>query len=139
MGYGQIYHGPDRNIYQSARRTDMATHQEITESLKAFVEGYSKNQRLKIMNRDWDRNVLVLADDTESVHTLVLKDGELSFSEGKTAEPDLTVISGSDTLADMFFGDITPTEPYMNGTLRIIGSEDDILRLDFISLLIWGE
>ncbi len=117
----------------------MATHQEITESLKAFVEGYSKNQRLKIMNRDWDRNVLVLADDTESVHTLVLKDGELSFSEGKTAEPDLTVISGSDTLADMFFGDITPTEPYMNGTLRIIGSEDDILRLDFISLLIWGE
>jgi hypothetical protein len=39
----------------------------------------------------------------------------------------------------MFFGDITPTEPYLNGSLKILGSEDDITRLDFISLLIWGE
>lgn len=117
----------------------MATHQEITESLEAFAQAYSENARLKVMNRDWDRNVLVIAEDIESVHTMVLKDGELSFSEEKKGEPDLTVISNSDILADMFFGDITPTEPYMNGTLRIIGSEDDILRLDFISLLIWGE
>lgn len=117
----------------------MATHEEITESLEAFARAYSENARLKVMNRDWDRNVLILPEDIESAHTLVLKDGELSFSQGKTAEPDLTVISNSDILADMFFGDITPTEPYMNGTLRIIGSEDDILRLDFISLLIWGE
>ncbi|MHB8158631.1 MAG: SCP2 sterol-binding domain-containing protein [Desulfocucumaceae bacterium] len=117
----------------------MATHQEISDSLRAFEEAYSKNARLKVMNRDWDRNVLILTDDIESIHTLVLKDGDLSFCEGKNGEPDLTVISASEILADMFFGDITPTEPYMNGTLRIIGSEDDILRLDFISLLIWGE
>lgn len=117
----------------------MATHEEITESLEAFAKAYSENARLKVMNRDWDRNVLILAEDIESVHTLMLKDGDLSLSRVKTAEPDLTVISNSDILADMFFGDITPTEPYMNGTLRIIGSEDDILRLDFISLLIWGE
>lgn len=117
----------------------MATHEEITESLEAFAKAYSENERLKVMNRDWDRNVLILADDIESVHTLTLKDGVLTFSQGKIAEPDLTVMAGSETLADMFFGDITPTEPYMNGSLRIIGSEDDILRLDFISLLIWGE
>jgi hypothetical protein len=49
------------------------------------------------------------------------------------------VISDSETLADIFYGDITPTGPYNNGTLRIIGSEDDIIRLDFISLMIWGE
>lgn len=117
----------------------MATHQEITESIKQFHKGYAANKKLKIMNRDWDRTVLVLAEDIESVHTLVLKNGELNFHEGKSDQQDLTVISNSEVLADMFYGDITPTEPYMNGTLRIIGSEDDILRLDFISLLIWGE
>jgi len=117
----------------------MATHEEINQSLEAFEKAYTGNSRLKVMNRDWDRNVLILAEDIESVHTLTLKGGNLSFGQGKIAEPDLTVISNSDILADMFFGDITPTEPYMNGTLRIIGSEDDILRLDFISLLIWGE
>ncbi len=117
----------------------MATHQEITESLRAFAQGYNANQRLKVMNKDWNRVIQVLTTDIESAHTLVLQEGDLTFREGPVENPDLTVISDSETLADMFYGDITPTEPYMNGTLRIMGSEDDIVRLDFISLLIWGE
>ncbi len=117
----------------------MATHEEITESLQAFQESYQGNERLKIMNRDWDRIVLVLANDIESTHTIVLKDGELDLRHGRQGEPDMTVISDSETLAAMFFGDITPTEPYLNGTLRIAGSEDDITRLDIIVMLIWGE
>lgn len=117
----------------------MATHDEITESLQAFQENYQKNKRLKIMNKDWNRTVLVLAKDIESNHTVVVKEGELSFQEGKQGTPDLSIISDSEILADMFFGDITPTEPYLNGSLRLIGSEDDIVRLDIISLLIWGE
>ncbi|HHW44706.1 sterol carrier protein [Desulfofundulus thermobenzoicus] len=117
----------------------MASHAEITASLQAFQEGYNKNERLKTMNRDWNRVVLVKATDITSEHTLQLKDGELSVREGAPEKPDLTVISDSETLADLFYGDITPTEPYMNGTLKILGSEDDIVRLDFISLMIWGE
>lgn len=117
----------------------MATHQDITRSLEIFSEEYAANSQLKVMNRDWDRNVLVLADDIESSHTLETRGGELFIKEGKSGQPDLTIISDSDLLESMFSGDITPTEPYLNGTLRIIGSEDDIIRLDFISLLIWGE
>jgi putative sterol carrier protein len=117
----------------------LATHEEITASLLAFQEGYNKNERLKIMNRDWDRVVLVQASDIPSQHTLELRNGELSVREGAPPRADLTVISDSETLADLFYGDITPTEPYMNGTLKIIGSEDDIVHLDFISLMIWGE
>ncbi|KUK81543.1 MAG: Putative sterol carrier protein [Pelotomaculum thermopropionicum] len=117
----------------------MATHEEITESLQVFTDNYNKNERLKIMNRDWDRVVVVKATDVESLHTMILKNGVVSLKEGAADNPDLTVISDSETLADIFYGDITPTEPYNNGTLRIMGSEDDIIRLDFISLLIWGE
>ena len=65
----------------------MATHSEITESLQAFQDSYEKNKKLKIMNKDWDRIVLVIANDIESAHTLVVKDGELSFQEGKQGEP----------------------------------------------------
>lgn len=117
----------------------MATHGEITESLKAFMDSYNKNERLKVMNRDWNRVVVVKANDVESLHTLTVADGVVTMREGDSDHPDLTVISDSETLADMFYGDITPTEPYNNGTLRIMGSEDDIIRLDFISLMIWGE
>jgi putative sterol carrier protein len=117
----------------------VAIHEEITESLMAFTENFNKNERLKIMNRDWDRVVVIQATDIDSLHTLTLVDGVVSLKEGTSNDPDLTVISDSETLADIFYGDITPTEPYNNGTLRIIGSEDDIIRLDFISLMIWGE
>ena len=117
----------------------MASHGEITESLKVFRDSYNANERLKVMNRDWERVVVVQATDIESWHTLVVQKGEVSMREGADGAPDLTVISDSETLADIFYGDITPTEPYNNGTLRIIGAEDDIIRLDFISLLIWGE
>ena len=55
------------------------------------------------MNRDWDRTVLVLANDIESAHTLVLKDGELALQQGRQGEPDLTVISDSDTLTAVFW------------------------------------
>ncbi|OPX90156.1 sterol carrier protein [Pelotomaculum sp. PtaB.Bin117] len=117
----------------------MATHAEITESLKVFKDNYNSNERLKIMNRDWDRVVVIKAADIESLHTLIVLDGVVSLKEGAAENPDLTVISDSETLADIFYGDITPTEPYNNGTLRIMGHEDDIIRLDFISLMIWGE
>ncbi|MGB9904353.1 MAG: SCP2 sterol-binding domain-containing protein [Desulfotomaculales bacterium] len=117
----------------------MASHQEIKDSLRAFLESFNKNERVKMMNRDWNRVILIRANDLDSEHTFVLSDGNLSLHEGVRGEPDLTVIADSETLADLFYGDITPTEPYLNGTLKVVGSEDDIVRLDFISLMIWGE
>ncbi|AGL01618.1 SCP2 sterol-binding domain-containing protein [Desulfoscipio gibsoniae] len=118
----------------------MATHEEIAASLQAFCEGYQNNQKLKLMNRDWNRIIVIKANDIDSQHTLTLHNGELSLTQGTPGQTaDLVVTSDSETLADMFYGDITPTEPYMNGTLVIQGTEDDIVRLDFISLMIWGE
>lgn len=117
----------------------MATHEEITGSLEAFRDNYNKNERLKVMNKDWNRVVVIRATDIDSVHTLTVQDGVVSLKVGPSENPDLTVESDSETLADIFYGDRTPTEPYNNGTLRILGAEDDIIRLDFISLMIWGE
>lgn len=117
----------------------MASSGEITASLKSFEENYNNNRRLKMMNRDWNRVVLVQANDIASTHVLCLQDGTLTLANGAVENPDLQVIADSETLTDLFYGDITPTEPYMNGTLKILGSEEDVLRLDFISLMIWGE
>ena len=61
----------------------------------------------------------VLANDIDSAYTMVLKEGEMSLRQGRQGEPDLTVIGDSETLAAMFFGEIAPTEPYLNGTLKI--------------------
>lgn len=117
----------------------MASHEEITDSLKAFVDGYNRNAQLKAMNRDWNRTVLIRASDIPSQHTLVLRDGEVTLLEGAAGQADLTVEAGSDLLVDLFAGAITPTEPYLDGRLKVLGREEDIIRLDFLSLMIWGE
>lgn len=118
----------------------MASHEEIYDSLVVFCEGYNKNEKLKAMNRDWDRTVLIRATDLSSVFTLTVKDGDLSMNEGPPpGQAHLTVVGDSEMLVDLFYGDITPTEPYLKGTLKVLGEEDDVLRLDFISLMIWGE
>jgi len=117
----------------------MASHLEIKESLQAFKQNYDQNKRLKLMNKDWNRVILVQANDIACEHTLVLSAGDLSVHEGSLGKADLIVAADSEILADMFYGDITPTEPYLNGSLKVLGSEEDIVRLDFISLMIWGE
>ncbi len=117
----------------------MATHEEITASLNHFCTNCNQNERLKIMNRDWNRVILVRAEDITSEHTIVMENGQMNITTGAPAAANLTVSAGSEILADLFYGDITPAEPYMNGTLKVKGSEEDILRLDFITLMIWGE
>ncbi|NLJ76847.1 MAG: sterol carrier protein [Peptococcaceae bacterium] len=117
----------------------MATHEEIKEALEDFTENFNNNERLRLMNKDWNRVVVIKATDVDSTHSWVLQDGHLTLQEGLLDDPDLTVSADSETLADVFYGDVTPIEPYNDGTLRIIGTEDDITRLDFICLMIWGE
>ncbi|MEW6448356.1 MAG: SCP2 sterol-binding domain-containing protein [Bacillota bacterium] len=117
----------------------MATAEELLASLEAFCEAYNRNRRLKEMNRDWDRIVSVEAPDISTGFTLTLQNGELSLKKGRPEHSDLRVEGPSDLLTDLFYGDITPTEPYLKGTLKVFGTEDDVIRLDFISLMIWGE
>ncbi|MHB1420646.1 MAG: SCP2 sterol-binding domain-containing protein [Bacillota bacterium] len=117
----------------------LATSEELAESLNTFCKNCNENDRLKIMNRDWNRHINVRATDNGAVFTIVYHEGLASLKPGLTEEAELTVQSDSEILTDLFFGDITPTEPYMNGTLKVVGSEEDVMRLDFISLMIWGE
>ena len=94
----------------------MATHEEITESMKVFTENYNKNERLKIMNRDWNRIVVVQATDVDSLHTLTLVDGVVSLKEGKSNDPDLTVISDSEPW--QIYSTVTLLQPSRTITVR---------------------
>ncbi len=116
----------------------MATGEEIAQSLQAFCESYNSNERVKQMNRDWHRIVLIQPEDLTEAFTLSLVGEELSYRSGTADDPDLKVVAPSDVLADMFWGDLSPTGPYMDGTLKAFGSEEDLVRLDIIILLIWG-
>jgi hypothetical protein len=39
----------------------------------------------------------------------------------------------------MFWGDINPMPKYLRGEIQVRGSQEDIMRLDAISYVIWPE
>lgn len=117
----------------------MPSYEELKECLAQFRDRCNTDQQLRRMLSDWDRTILVRATDLPSECLLVVKDGEVFLEDGGTGKADLTVMADSQLLADLFSGRITPTEPYLNGSLRVLGTEEDVMRLDFISLMIWGE
>jgi len=49
------------------------------------------------------------------------------------------VTSESETFCDMFWGDLNPVQKYLRGEIKVKGSQEDVMRLDAISYVIWPD
>lgn len=107
--------------------------------LEEFAEECNRNERLRKMNRDWSRLLQLDATDTGATYWIRSDQGLLTAGLGVVQGVDLKISAGENVLRDVFSGVITPTEPYNAGDLLVKGHQDDLMRLDIITLLIWGE
>ncbi len=112
---------------------------DLLGALENFATECNQNQRLRQMNRDWTRLVELWATDTDLRLWLRSDAGLISAGVGSAADADLKISAREDILREVFSGTITPTEPYNAGDLLVKGRQDDMMRLDIITLLIWGE
>ncbi len=112
---------------------------EVLSVLQDFAQQCNHNERLRKMNRDWSRLVELLATDTGVTYWLRSDQGQITAGVGEIGGVDLKILAAEDVLRDVFSGVMTPTEPYNAGDLLVKGHQDDLMRLDIITLLIWGE
>ena len=118
----------------------MATSDEIMEALADFKEQCNGNKRLRRMQRDWTKVLHYAAVDTGDKFTMTVKEGEvLSNENGAAGIPDVIIEGGSETLCNMFWGDINPTQMYLKGEIKVKGTQEDIMRIDAITAIIWPE
>ncbi len=110
----------------------------LIESLDAFASRFNANERLRQMNRDWNRTIAIDVEG-EPRCALVLEDGHMRVEPGAPSARDIALGAAEPVLVDIFGGELGPTEPYLDGRLTVQGSQEDVLRLDFLSMLIWGE
>ena len=110
---------------------------ELTDSLVSFAASCNENERLMAMIRDWNRVLHIHATDTGASHCVMTRDGSVSTEASAPAHADLAIHSTADILAQVFYGELSPNEPYNSGSLRIEGPEDDIVRLDFVIAMLW--
>jgi hypothetical protein len=109
----------------------MSTIDELKDSLESFAQSCNANARLLAMIKDWNRKIHVHATDLAADFLLT------TLAPGAGDAPDMVIQSTSDILTEVFFGEVSPNEPYNEGTLRIQGREDDIVRLDFVIAMLW--
>lgn len=118
----------------------MADANEIMEALRDFQQQCNDNKRLRRMQRDWTKTLHYLASDTGDLFTTVVVEGETTeVLTGAHGQPDVIVETDSETLCDMFWGDVNPTQKYMRGEIKVKASQEDVMRIDAITAIVWPE
>jgi putative sterol carrier protein len=118
----------------------MASAAEILEALADFQKQCNENKRLRKMQRDWTKVLHYTASDTGDAFTMTVVAGETTgVKPGRQGTPDVVVETDSETLCNMFWGDVNPTQKYMRGEIKVKATQEDVMRIDAITAVIWPE
>jgi putative sterol carrier protein len=118
----------------------VAQWEEVAEALADYTLSCNGNDRLRKMQRDWSRTLHFICSDTGTVFSMLVDRGEiLATPEGHQGTPDIVVTTDSETFCDMFWGDLNPVQKYLRGEITVKGSQEDVMRLDAISFVIWPD
>ncbi len=118
----------------------MATWEELDEALADYTTSCNTNERLRKMQRDWSRVLHFICSDSDDTFTMDVVAGEITRTcQGHDGVPDIVVTTDSEVFCDMFWGDLNPVAKYLRGEIQVKGSQEDVMRLDAISYVIWPD
>lgn len=118
----------------------MADWNELQEALADYASTCNANERLRKMQRDWSRVLHFTCTDTDETFSMEVQRGEiLATPQGHVGAPDIIVSTTSEMFCDMFWGDLNPVAHYLRGEIAVKGSQEDVMRLDAISYVIWPD
>src|SRR5580692_10918880 len=114
----------------------MASSEELCEAFADWRARSNDNPRLAKMVKGWDRVIHFTASDIGQGFTMRVADQRLSeLVVGYEEQPDVIVTGSSEDFCDMFWGDLNPSEKYMSGEITLLGSQQDVMRIDAISMV----
>lgn len=116
----------------------MTSAEQMTAVLQDFTDQFNRSPELPKMTQGWDRTIVIRARDAGWVAALRVEGGRVRVLAGE-APAEIALEGPSDTMAAIFRGELSPTEPYMDGTLVVRSTEADMMKLDIFTLMVWGE
>jgi putative sterol carrier protein len=115
----------------------MATREELREALNDYIAQASKSERVLRSLRSWNCVIYVEAVDINAGFTIIIKNAQVTISDGSQETPELVVRGSSEDLCDIFWGDTNPASNYMQGAIKVQGSRENVMRLDAMVMLIY--
>jgi putative sterol carrier protein len=117
----------------------MATQVEMREALNDYIAQAQKSAKIQQAFRGWNCVIYFEVSDIQAGFTMTIQGGQATLAEGVHEAPDLIVRGTSEDLTNIFWCDENPASNYMQGAIKIQGSQENTMRLDAMSLLIYLE
>jgi hypothetical protein len=118
--------------------TNFAT---LGDCLNHFQSTFNDNARVKKLIKNWERSIIVEATDTNVTMTMIISDLVMTeVREGAHANEDnpIHLQASQETLIRIFSGDYNPAHALIDGELAVFSSEKDKVKLEAITMVIWG-
>lgn len=118
--------------------TDYAT---LEDCLNAFRATFNENARVKKLIKNWDRSIIVEATDTGATQTMMVSDlvmNEVRAGAHEDGENPIHLQASQETAIRIFSGDYNPAHALIDGELAVFSSEKDKVKLEAITMVIWG-
>jgi hypothetical protein len=118
----------------------VAMTQTLPECLRAFVQSANAHPRVGKLLKGWEPLLLIEATDDGQRFNLRVHDARLDEVALSEVESDNSILvrGSSEVLREVFSGTLNPARAYLEGTLEVFGSDRDHIKLDAISLVLWG-
>lgn len=107
--------------------------------LTDFASRFNAKPELAKMTVGWERTISIEPSDAAWRRGLRVENGRVHTLEQITEKVEIRLLGRSSILADIFSGRLSPTEPYLDGDLVVHSSEEDMMKLDIFTLMVWGE
>ena len=116
----------------------MATREELREALDDYTQRAQSNERIRKTLKNWNSVIHLDVSDLGIAYTMTIVNGELTgVQDGAVGTPDLIVTGSSEDLTNIFWGDENPASNYMQGAITTRGSQEDVMRLDAMAMLLY--
>lgn len=119
----------------------MNTTSPLLPVLERFRDRVNAHARLPLLLRGWSRSIVVEALDTGDTATLIVRDTKITEVLGESREdPEhpITVQGDLEMLCGIFDGTANPAQAVLDGGLAVYGADTDQVKLDAITLIVWG-
>ncbi|MBN1635758.1 MAG: SCP2 sterol-binding domain-containing protein [Deltaproteobacteria bacterium] len=119
----------------------MATIQETLDAANDFRNKVNENKKIQKLLKRWSPLIHFETMNDEVKLSLDITGGEIAtVNDGHIGDADLVItFPDSDELHDMFSGRMNPTQKYLNGDIRVLGHQADVIKLDTITMILWPE
>ncbi len=113
---------------------------ELHQVISSFADKVNANDKVGRLISNWNPNIILSATDRDAVFTLRVRDTKIqSVAVGEeSARHEIRMEADGEVLRAIFTGQTNPATAVLTGDLAIFGEAADHIRLDAVSMLIWG-